>query len=80
MLLLQEFKFEIQHRPGAQHAVADYPGRIENGENVVEGDDVFSNSGILRISISDAETDKSSPNDKWLEDMSHFLSMGLSPR
>ena len=31
MLLLQEFEFEIQHRQGTQHVVADYLSRIGNG-------------------------------------------------
>ena len=47
MLLLQKFEFEIQRRPGAQHAVVDYLTRIEHGENVVEGDDDFPDSRIL---------------------------------
>ena len=41
MRLLQEFDFEIQHRPGTQHAVADYLSRIENGDKAIEGDDNF---------------------------------------
>ena len=32
MLLLQEFDFQIQHRPGVQHVVADYLSRLESGE------------------------------------------------
>ena len=32
MLLLQEFDFDIQHRPGVQHAIADYLSRLESGE------------------------------------------------
>ena len=78
MLLLQESEFEIQHGPGSQHAVVDHLSRIENGEEVVEGDDDFLDHGILRISANDAKTDTSSPNDKWLEDMSHFLTIGLT--
>ena len=31
-LLLQEFKFDIIHRPGVQHAVADYLSRLESGK------------------------------------------------
>ena len=41
MVLLQEFDFEIQHRLGTQHAVADYLSRIENGDKAVERDDDF---------------------------------------
>ena len=32
MLLLQEFDLHIQHRPGVQHAVADYLSRVESGQ------------------------------------------------
>ena len=32
MLLLQEFDFHIQHRPGVQHVVADYLSRLESRE------------------------------------------------
>ena len=32
MLLLQEFDFDIQHRPGVQHAIADSLNRLETGE------------------------------------------------
>ena len=59
--------------------MADYLSRIENGDNVVKGEDDFPSSGILCISASDVETDKSSPADKWLKEMSHFLSTGLPP-
>ena len=31
-LLLQEFEFDIFHRPGVQHAIADYLSRLESGE------------------------------------------------
>ena len=76
MLLLQEFEFEIQHRSGTQHAVADYLSRIENGEEAVEGYDNFLDTGILRISAKEAEEGIHSP-DKWLEEMTYFLSTRL---
>ena len=59
--------------------MADYLSCIKNGENANKGDDDFPDIGILRISSNDAETYKSSPNDKRLEDLSHFLSTGLPP-
>ena len=31
-LLLQEFEFYIYHRPGVQHAVADYFSQLESDE------------------------------------------------
>ena len=77
-ILLQEFEFKIQHRPSAQHKVADYLSHIENEEEAVEGEEDFPDIGILCISASDAEEDTLSPNDKWLEDMSHFLTIGLT--
>ena len=47
MLLLQEFEFEIQHRPDTQHAIVDYLSHIENGEEASGHDDDFPDSGIL---------------------------------
>mgnify|MGYP000677477302 FL=1 len=35
-LLLQEFEFDIYHRPGLQHAVADYLSQLESGEEGTE--------------------------------------------
>ena len=42
-LLLQEFEFEIFHRPGIQHAVADYLSRLDSGET---GDGVDHAQGL----------------------------------
>ena len=55
MLLLQEFEFDIQHRPGTQHAVMDYLSRIENGADAVDGDDDFPDGAILHIETEDPE-------------------------
>ena len=49
MLLLQEFDFDIQHRLGTQHTVADYLSRIENGADAVHGDDDSPDGAILHI-------------------------------
>ena len=46
MLLLQEFDFTIQHRPGAQHAVADFLSRLDNGEKIEKDDDDFPDAEI----------------------------------
>ena len=32
-LLLQEFEFDILHRPGVQHAIADYLSHLYSGED-----------------------------------------------
>ena len=41
--------------------------------------DNFLDSGILQIWANEAEIDKVMPEDKWLEDMSHFLTTALPP-
>mgnify|MGYP007067643844 CR=1 FL=1 len=63
-LLLQEFEFDIQHRLGTQHAIVDYLSRIEDAAGY---DNELSDSGI------------SLAKEKWLEEMSHFLTIGLPP-
>ena len=55
MLLLQEFEFDIYHRPGTQHAVADYLSRLENGTDAVKDDDDFPDGAILQIATEDRE-------------------------
>ena len=77
MLLLQKFEFDIQHRPGTQHAVADYLSRLENGAEAVKGDDDFPDGAILHIEAEDPEWKHTSHEDKWLIEMSTFLSTGL---
>ena len=47
MLLLQEFDVVIQHRPGTQHAVADFLSKLDNGEQVTKDDDDFPDADIL---------------------------------
>ena len=79
MLLLQEFEFDIQHRLGTQHAVADYLSGLENGADVVNGDDDFPDRAILHIEVDDPEWKHTSHEDKWLIEMSTFLSTGLPP-
>ena len=79
MLLLQEFDFDIQHRLGTQHAVVDYLSRIENGSEAVDGDDDFPDGAILHIETEDPETHNAPPEDKWLTEMSIFLSTRLPP-
>ena len=47
MLLLQEFDFVIQYRPGTQHTIADFLSKIDNGEMVRKEDDDFSDADIM---------------------------------
>ena len=78
MQLLQEFNFTIQHRPGAQHVVADFLSKLDNGEMVKKDDDDFPNADILRIASIAAREGKTFP-DRWLMEMTYFLTTGLPP-
>ena len=69
----------MQHWPGTQHAVADYLSRIENGADAMEGDDDFLDGAILHCSTNDLNHHRTLPQDKWLTEMSEFLSTGLPP-
>jgi hypothetical protein len=75
-LLLQEYEFDIVHRPGAQHAVADYLSRLESGEAPAGVADDFPDAGIMTVTPEAGPTDDP---DKWLVDMIYFLSHGLPP-
>ena len=76
MLLLQEFEFDIHHCPGLQHAVAFYLSRLESGEPTKGVHDYLPDAEIFRILPTP-------PNlyseDKWIEEMIHFLGTGLPP-
>ena len=68
-LLLQEFKFNIFHRPGVQHAVSDYLSRLESDE---EGDgvrDEFPEAELFRITTEPTTYSTVVEEDKWLIDM-----------
>ena len=54
MLLLPEFDFDIQHRPGTQHVVADYLSGIENGADAIDGDNDFPDGATLHIATNDS--------------------------
>ena len=75
-VLLQEYEFDIVHRPGAQHAVADYLSRLESGEEPTGVKDDFPDGGVLRIT---AEPGEEEDPDKWIVDMEFFLSNGIPP-
>jgi hypothetical protein len=46
-LLFQEYEFDIVHRPGVQHVVADYLSRLESGEAPTGVADDFPNAGVV---------------------------------
>ena len=70
---------DIQHRPGMQHAIADYLIRIENGADAVDGNEDFPDLAILHIETEDPEQHNAPPEDKWLTEMSTFPSTTLPP-
>ena len=49
MLLLQEFEFDILHRPGVRHAVVDYLSRLESGEEGTGVKDDFPDGQLFRV-------------------------------
>ena len=74
MLLLQEFDFQIQHRPGVQHVVDDYLSHLESGEPVESTYDDLPNVGLFSATTVPDEN-----KDEWITEMTHFLSTGLPP-
>ena len=76
--LLEEFDFIIQHRPRTQHAIADFLSRLDNSEMVAKDDDDFPDVDILRVATIAMQTDKSFP-DRWLMEMTYFLTTKLPP-
>jgi hypothetical protein len=75
-LLLQEYEFDIVHRTGAQHAVADYLSRLESGEAPTGVANDFPNAGVMTVI---PETGPRDDPDKWLSDVIYFLSHGVPP-
>ena len=76
MLLLQEFDFDIDHRSGVQHAVADYLSRLEIGDPPAQNYDDFPDAVLFTINDTDIGPQ---PKDTWITEMSHFLTTGLPP-
>jgi hypothetical protein len=75
-LLLEEYEFDIVHRLGVQHAVADYLSGLEFGEAPTEVADYFPNAGVLAVR---PETELRDDPDKWFTDMVYFWSHGVPP-
>ena len=76
-LLLQEFEFDIFHRLGVQHAVADYVSRLKSGETGDGVRDEFPNAELFRITTEQATDSTVAEEDKWLTDMHQFFSTEL---
>ena len=76
MLLLQEFDFQIHHRPGVQHTVANYLSRLELGEPADSTYDDLPDANLFSLTTT---TTPDENEDEWIRDMTHFLSTGLPP-
>ena len=79
-LLLHEFEFDIYHRPGAQHVVADYLSWLESGEAGDGVRDEFPDAELFRVTTEMATDATVVEEDKWLTDMHKFLSIELPPK
>jgi hypothetical protein len=75
-LLLQEYELDIVHRPGAQHAVADYLLWLESGEAPAGVADDFHDAGVMTVTL---ETGPRDDPEKWLTDIIYYLSHGVPP-
>ena len=70
MLLLQEFDFQIHHRTGVQHAVADYLSRLESGEPTDSTYDDLLDVGLFSLTTTPTLDEN---EDEWIREMTHFL-------
>jgi len=52
MLLLQEYDFEIVHKLGRQHVVADHLSRISNGEATTGIPNRFLNANLFIVQVT----------------------------
>ena len=76
MLLLQEFDFQIYHRPGVQHAVTDYLSRLESGELADSTYNDLPDTGLFSLTTAPTPDEN---EDEWISKMTHFLITGLPP-
>ena len=74
MLLLQEFDFQIQHRPGVQHVVDDYLSHLESGEPVESTYDDLPNADLFSLTMEPNKNE-----DESITKMTHLLSIDLPP-
>ena len=63
---------------GAQHAVADFLSRLDNGEKIEKVDDDFLDEEIWHISAVGAR-EEANFLDRWLMEMMYFLTTGMPP-
>ena len=76
MLLLHQFDIQIHHRPGVQHAVADYLSCLDSGELVDSTYDILLDADLFCLTtVPTPDTSE----DERISEMAHFLSTGLPP-
>ena len=79
-LLLEDFKSDIIHRPGVQHAVADYLSLLESREPGECVRNNFLDAQLFRAeAFNTTELDEESAY-LWITKMMTFLSTGLPPK
>ena len=78
-LLLQEFEFDILHRPVIQHAVVDYLSRLESGEEGTKVKHDFLDAQLCRADTIAAIEIDADTMDAWNTEMTIFLNIRLPP-
>ena len=77
--MLQEFEFDILHRPRVQHAIADYLSRLESGEEGIGVKDDFPNAHLFWVDTVATTEIGEDTTDAWITEITIFLSTGLPP-
>ena len=68
-LLLQEFEFDILHRPGVQHAIADYLSRLDSGEDGTRVKDDFPDAQLFRVETVQSQDMNEDMEDSWITEI-----------
>ena len=69
----------ILHRPGVQHAIADYLSWLELGGEGTRVKDDFPNAQLFQVDIVVATKMGEDTTDTWIIEMTIFISIGLPP-
>ena len=77
-LLLQEFKFDILHRPRVQHAIVDCLSQLESGEEGTWIKDDFPNGQLFRVNTVPVAEMNDDTADAWITEMTIFLSTRIT--
>ena len=63
-----------------EHAITNYPSRLDLGESVDGVKNDFSNRSLFHIEAANSIEVDQEPNEKWLNDMLYFLTTGSLPQ